>query len=127
MAKNQEAKEWLVCIAKNMKNGITKNDNPWRSVGLVVQEGPRKGEWVNYFKVITERTLPYWKKDCFAMGITNDSAENFQCDGRRVTVKWGEDDYMGKKEDRPLGVLPYDASKYKAPAVAPAAEDDLPF
>ena len=110
---NQPAKEWLVCRVKNVKNGITTNGNPWRSFGLKVEEGPRKGQWVNFFRVVTEGTLPYYKKDCAAMGVTNDTVEGFECDGRLVTVKWGEETYKGKTEDKVLGVLPYKARDSK--------------
>lgn len=120
---------YLVCKAMNVKEGTTSNGNPWRRFGLKVQEGPRKGEWVNFFRVVTEKTIPYYKKDCAAMGVTSDDPEDFQCDGRLVTVKWGPKTYNGKTEDDVLGILPYDKSKAKSGPrdLQEEPNNDIPF
>ncbi len=120
--------QFLTCICMNVKHGVTKNGNDYRRFGLLVQDGPRKGEWVNHFRVITEKTIPFYKKDCKAMGVTNDTPEEFACDGRLVTVMWGEKSYNGKTMDDVLGIFPYDSTKAaKAAKVSPPKLDELPF
>lgn len=93
---------FLTVRAGNAKTGMTKTGKPYINIGLVVKAGPRKGEWVNYFKTVTEKTKPYIKKDLATMGVTD--VENFTCDGRLFTAVWAYDEFW--KDERVKSVIP---------------------
>lgn len=114
-------KQYLTVRAGNAKRGTAaKSGKPWVKIGLVVKSGARKGEWVNYFKIVTDKTKPYLLKDLEAMGVTD--IDNFTCDGRLVTAVWGWDDFY--KEERVIGILPSKFQPDIIKADAGTHEDD---
>lgn len=99
-------KQYILVVAKNARKGVTKTGKPYINVGLVIKDGDKRGSWLNYFKIVTDKTRPYIKQDLEIMGITD--LDDFTCDGRLFNAVWGWDSFF--KEERVLGVS---ASKFQ--------------
>jgi len=114
-----EDRTYYTCTAGNVRTGISKSGNPYVKIGCVIKSGPRKGEWLNYFRSITPKTKEMLKKDLATMGVTLGEGDDYSLDRRLFTVVWGYDAYW--KED---GILSVRESKFKPDVVRVDLGDD---
>lgn len=87
--------------AGNIKDGTTKNGNPYLNVGLVIKSGPRKGQWLNYMIFITPKNKERVKRDLEIMGVNTDG-DGYTMAGTLCTAVWGYSDFF--KEERVIAV-----------------------
>lgn len=102
----------------NVKFGTTKPGNPYIRLGLVIKQGPKKGQWLNYMMIITEKTKARVKKELELAGVTLGEGEEYSLDGRLVTAVWGYSDYW--KEEQVLTIRP---SLFQPDTTKPEAEE----
>lgn len=134
------ALQYYNVICRNVKCGTNaKSGNRYYSYGLLIQDGPRKGEWMNYYKTKTENTISHIKKDEATMGIvftgrrtvdSEDSPEDFTLDLKECVAAWGQGKDPNYTQEKVTGVYPKDG---KSPRVTnkdlnnPPPTGDLPF
>jgi hypothetical protein len=127
MAKNTNSGKFFKLSLANLRGGKTAKGDDYRKFGAVIQSGPEKGKYADYFKVRNENTAPYYRKDCKVMGVTNDDPGDFQHDGRVFTGYCEQEEYNGRLSWKVLSVMAYDASKYAKEDQEDQRGEELPF